>query len=56
MSTFDTRAPAVPTKLWSLPYTVISSVAAFATAFSQSFSEAQRMAREAQRRYPFCDW
>lgn len=56
MSTLDTRAPAAPTKLWSLPYTVISSVASYATMLSQSFSEAQRMAREAQRRYPFCDW
>lgn len=56
MSTLETRAPVAPSKLWSLPHTVISSVAAFAVGFSESFSEAQRMAHEAQRRYPFCSW
>ncbi len=56
MSILETRAPAVPSKLWSLPYTVISSVATYATMLSEAFSEAQRMAHEAHRRYPFCDW
>lgn len=56
MSTMETRAPVLPGKPWSLPATVISSVAAYAVAFSESFAEAQRMAHEAQRRYPFCDW
>jgi len=56
MSTMETRAPAIHSKLWSLPHTVISGVAAYASMLSESFSEAQRMAREAQRRYPFCEW
>lgn len=56
MSTLETRAPALPSKLWSLPYTLVSGVTAYAAAFSESFSEALRMAHEAERRYPFCDW
>ena len=55
MSTFETRAPA-PLKLWSLPLTALSSFATYAALLLESFAEAQRMAREAQRRYPFCDW
>ncbi len=55
MSTLETRAPA-ESRLWSLPHTVISSVTAYAVMLSEFFAEAQRMAREAQRRYPFCDW
>jgi len=54
MTILETHAPA-QSKLLSLPYTVLSSVAAYAVAFSESFSEAQRMAHAAQRRYPFCD-
>lgn len=55
MSTFETRAPA-PLKLWSLPYTVFSRVTAYAGMLLESYTEAQRMLREAQRRYPFCNW
>ncbi|HZD88612.1 MAG TPA: hypothetical protein VE224_00800 [Pseudolabrys sp.] len=56
MSTMETRAPVLPSKLWSLPFIVLSSVAAYAVAFSESFSEALHMAHEAERRYPFCNW
>ena len=55
MSILEAHAPALP-KPWSLPHTVLSSVAAYAVAFSQSFSEALRMSHEAERRYPFCNW
>ena len=56
MSTMETRAPA-PSTPWSLPHTVISSVLAYAKMLSESFAEAQRMAREAERRYPYSyDW
>lgn len=55
MSILDTHAPAHST-LWSLPYTVLSSVAAYAVAFSESFSEALRMSHEAERRYLTCNW
>jgi hypothetical protein len=54
MTILETRAPAHAT-LWSLPHAALSSVAAYAVAFSQSFSEALRMAHDAQRRYPFGD-
>ncbi len=53
MSILETHAPA-QSKLWSLPYTVLSSAALYAAAFSESYSEALRMAHDAQRRYPFC--
>lgn len=55
MSILETRTPTLP-KLWSLPHTVLSGVTSYAKMLSESFAEAQRMAREAQRRYPFCDW
>ncbi len=55
MSVIETHAPALP-KLWSVPYIVLSSVALYARAVSQTYSEALRMAHEAQRRYPFCNW
>ncbi len=57
MSILETRAPAAPSKLWSLPHTVITGIVAYAKMFSESFAEAQRMAREAERRYPHTfDW
>lgn len=52
MSTMETHAPATPSKLWSLPHTVISNVVAYAVMLADSFAEAQRMAREFERRYP----
>lgn len=56
MSILETRAPMLPSKLWSLPHIVLSSVSSYAVALSESFADAQRMAKEAQRRYPFCEW
>jgi hypothetical protein len=57
MSTMETRAPAAPSKLWSLPHTVISGIAAYAKDMAAAIAEAQRMAREAERRYPMSyDW
>ena len=55
MSILETRAPALP-KFWSLPYAAFSSVATYAVMLVELFAEAQRMAREAERRYPFCNW
>ncbi len=57
MSILETRAPAAPSRLWSLPYTVFAGVVAYAKILAESFAEAQRMAREAERRFPHTyDW
>ena len=57
MSILETRAPAAPSRLWSMPHTAIVSVVAYARMFAESFAEAQRMAREAERRFPNTfDW
>jgi hypothetical protein len=55
MSIVETRAPALP-KMWSLPHTVLSTVTSYAVMLSQAFEDAQQMARDAHRRYPFCNW
>ena len=55
MSILESRAPALP-KLSSLPNAVLSNVVRYAVGFSESFSEALRMAHDAERRYPFCNW
>jgi len=55
MSILETRAPTLP-KLWSLPYTVLSTLVAYAQLVSAAFSEARRMQRDAQRRYPQLRW
>jgi len=57
MSTMETHAPVAPSKLWSLPHTVMTNVFAYAKVLAESFAEAQRMAHEAERRFPHrYDW
>jgi len=57
MSILETRAPAAPSKLWSLPHNVFVSVVAYAKMLSDAVADAQRMAREAERRFPHTyDW
>lgn len=52
MSTLPMRAPA-QSKFWSLPSTVLARVAAFVLNVIDVYTEAQRLAQEAQKRYPY---
>lgn len=57
MSTFETHAPAAPSKLWSLAHTAYTNVVTQLKMLADAIAEAQRMAREYERRYPMGqDW
>lgn len=58
MSTMETRAPAQST-LWSLAHTAYTNVVAQVKMLAVAVAEAQRMAREYERRHPMTsqqDW
>jgi hypothetical protein len=52
MSTLSIQAPS-PSKLWALPYAALKHTGTFVLKLVDSLAEAQRLAEEAQRRYPF---
>ena len=52
MSTLRIHAPAMP-KLWSLPAAILARAVAMLTTAIDVFTEAQRLAQEAQKRYPY---
>jgi hypothetical protein len=52
----ETHAPASST-LWSLAHNAFTNVVTYAKMVSEAFADAQRMAREAERRFPYSyDW
>lgn len=52
MSTLPMRAPA-QSKIWSLPSTVLARAAAITLTIIDVYTEAQHLAQEAQKRYPY---
>jgi hypothetical protein len=55
MSTLSLHAPASP-KVWRLPQVAMSRAIEFALEIIDIFAEAQRQAKEAERKYPYAVW
>ena len=55
MTTFPIHAPAQP-KILLWAYDVLTHVKAYVNKFMDAYAEAQQMAREADKRYPFTYW